>query len=253
MDVRELQRQRLRSTVDWAHKLRGAFQHLLESRGATVHFRPSSTGVTMIGLLPDRPQRGKSGVTNLTRLVANFETEFAACCRDVPHGRVTGEKALQSLLISQAQTNARRLLSINEASAVTDDPVELLFVTDEIALPVEGGKIVCDLLALRRDGGRATPVLLELKDSRMLTRLVAQVNSYARLIDDHADLFAELFGALLGERIAFDAPTEKWIVWPAAATGADPQEGKLRTEGIRVVGYDVTGNAFTFSVGRKAR
>ena len=43
------------------------------------------------------------------------------------------------------------------------------FVTDEISLPTEEGKIVCDLLALRRDGGRCVPVLLELKDARLFS------------------------------------------------------------------------------------
>ena len=55
-----------------------------------------------------------------------------------------------------------------------------MFVTDEIALPVEGGEIVCDILALRRDGGRSTPVLLELKDDRLLTRLAEQVARASR-------------------------------------------------------------------------
>lgn len=114
----------------------------------------------MVGLLPDRPQRGKSGITNLARLVTNFESMFAAHCRDVEHGRVTGEKALQSYLIREAQQNGRRLASINAAARATDDPVELVFVTDEIPLPVEGGKVVCDILALRRDGGRSTPCSL---------------------------------------------------------------------------------------------
>lgn len=32
-----------------------------------------------------------------------------------------------------------------------------------------------------------------------------------------------------------DAPTEKWIVWPAAGPGKDPREDELATKGIRVV------------------
>lgn len=53
----------------------------------------------------------------------------------------------------------------------------LVFVTDEISLPIKPRKIVCDLLALHVDGGRSTPVLTELKDSRILTRLVEQVGA----------------------------------------------------------------------------
>lgn len=249
--MRDLQRRRLQATIEWARKIHTTLQHLLDAHGDRVHFRPSSTGVAMVGLLPDRPQRGKSGITNLARVATEFEAVFAAHCRDVPHGRVTGEKALQSFLIRESRKNGRRLVPINAASLGTDDPVELVFVTDEIPLPMVGGKVVCDILALRRDAGRSTPVLLELKDARMLTRLVEQVEGYAKLIDEHADLFAELFGALLGEPVTFDGPTEKWIVWPAAGAGADPREQELRARGIRVVGYEVDGDRYGFRVGPK--
>ncbi len=249
VDVRDLQRRRLQATIEWARKIRSTLQPLLDAHGDRVHFRPSSTAVAMVGLLPDRPQRGKSGITNLTPVVTDFEPMFAANCRDIEHGRATGEKALQSYIIRDAQRNGRKMAAINAASQGTDDPVELVFVTDEISLPVVGSKAVCDILALRRDGGQSTPVLLELKDARMLTRLIEQVEGYAKLIDEHADLFAELFGALLGERVTFDGPTEKWIVWPAAGAGADPREEELRVRGIRVVGYKVDRDGYVLRVG----
>ncbi len=144
---------------------------------------------------------------------------------------------MQSFLILESYKNARRLRPINDASTRTNETVELHFVTDEISLPVGSGKIVCEVLAVRRDGNRSTPVLLELKDGRMLTRLVEQVESYAAPIDEHADLFAELFSALLGETVRFDGSTEKWIVWPAAGIGRDPREEELRRRVIRVVSY----------------
>ena len=206
----------------------------------------------MIGLLPDRPQRGRSGIRNLDRLAGDFETMFAAHCRNIEQGRDTNEKALQSFLIREAQQHDGRLVPINDACKITSDPVELVFVTDEIALPVEDGKIVCDLLALRRNGGRSTPVLLELKTDRQRTRLVEQVEGYARLIDEHADLFGELFGALLGQTVTFDAPAEKWIVWPAVGPGADPREAELADRGIRVVGYVEQDGRYEMVVGRGA-
>lgn len=204
----------------------------------------------MVGLLHDRPQRGRSGLRDLGRVARDFDALFTKHCVEVEQGRETGEKALQSFLIREAYTHGRRLASINEASAATNDPVDLVFVTDEISLPLDEGKIVCDVLALRRDRGRSTPVLLELKDARMLTRLVEQVEGYAALVDAHADLFAELFGALLGESVRFDAPTEKWIVWSAAGDGPDPREAELRARGIRVVGYvERGGGAYEMRVG----
>jgi hypothetical protein len=249
---RQAQRERLRATIAWAHKLRSALAPLVASRGKEVHFRPSSTGVAMVGLLPERPQRGQSGVVNLERLVNDFDARFATHCRDVEQGRMTGEKVLQSFLISEANQNSSELLSLNIASRRSDTPVELLFITDELSLPTAGGQAVCDLLALRRDKGRCRPVLLELKDRRTLKRLVEQVERYAPLIDEHADLFAELFGALLGEPVTFDGPTERWIVWPEVpGTLRDPRESELRALGIRVVTYQFheSERAYSFVVG----
>lgn len=207
----------------------------------------------MVGLLHDRPQRGKSGITNLDRLVSEFEPMFAAFCKDVEQGRPTGEKALQSFLIRDSHAHGRRMEAINVASRQTTEPVELIFVTDEIPLPLADGKIVCDILALRRDEGRSTPVLLELKDDRMLTRLVEQVEGYSVLVDEHRGLFAELFGALLGEPVTFDRPTEKWIVWPAAGVGKDPREDELAAKGIRVVTYNEEAAEYRIRVGRAVR
>jgi hypothetical protein len=246
--VRDEQRERLAKVIDWARRLRAELGSLLEQHGDRVHFRPSSTGVTMVGLLPDRPQRGKR-FENVARLAQDFEALFAAHCRDVSHGRVTGEKALQSFLIREAQTNGRRLASLNAASAAADAPVELWFVTDEISLPIAREKLVCDVLALRRDGARCTPVLIELKDRRQLRRLVEQVEGYAQLIDEHADLFEELFGAILGERIRFDGPTEKWLVWPAAGVGPDPRAQELLDRGIRLGAYTLNAEQYSFVVG----
>jgi len=199
--IHQDQRRRLEANISWATKLRSHLQPILEAHGDRVHFRPSSTGVAMVGLLPDRPQRGKSGLRDLSRVAADFETLFPAHCKDIDQGRITGEKALQSWLIRDAYTHDRKLDAINKASANTNDAVELVFVTDEISLPIESGKVVCDILALRVDDGRSAPVLLELKTDRMLKRLVEQVESYAALIDEHQALFAELHGALLGKEV----------------------------------------------------
>ena len=66
MSIRTEQEKRLRATIDWARKLRADLGPLQRSHGDRIHFRPASTGISMVGLLPDRPQRGKSGLTNLS-------------------------------------------------------------------------------------------------------------------------------------------------------------------------------------------
>jgi hypothetical protein len=115
------------------------------------------------------------------------------------------------------------------------------------------GRTVCDVLALRRDDGRSTPVLLELKDARHLTRLVAQLEGYSKLIDEHAGVFAELFGALLGEPVQFGGPAEKWIVWPAAGGARDLQDDELARRGVRVVGYTQGETGYGFRVGGRVQ
>ena len=237
MDLKTKQSERLKEIIGWAGRVR-ALQPILDAHAGRVHFRPGSKGFSMIGLLHDRPQLGKGGLQSPERLAKNFETMFAKHCRDIELGKVAGEKQLQSFLIRESYRHGRRLEPINVASKGTNEPVELTFVTDEIALPLARGKMVCDILALRRDGGRCTPVLLELKDSRLQSKLEQQVKEYSALVHEHRIDFAALFGALLGERIRFDGPPEKWIVWPSAGPGRDPKEDDLAGEGIRVVTYD---------------
>lgn len=249
-ELAERQRNHLRAVTAWAARMRETLGPLMLANGDRVHFRPSSTGVGMIGLLPDRPQRGKSGLRNLERIAQDFEQLFVAHCRDVPHGRLTGEKALQSYLIRNAYGHGRRLACLNEASATTNATVDLIFVTDEIPVPIQQGKLVCDILAFRSESNCIVPVLLELKDDRMLTRLVEQVENYAALIDEHVGVYSELFSAVLGEALSLTAPCEKWIVWPSAGAGRDSREEELLRRGIRLVGYRLAGDGFQFSVGQ---
>ena len=196
----------------------------------------------MIGLHPERPQRGKGASTNLQRLAANFEDEFSRHCITCDHGRPTPEKRLQSYLLASAYRSHRHMVDLR-----TEGENPPSFITDELALPVEGGRIVCDLLALH--GNR--PVAIELKPSRAMTRLVEQVTGYARLVEAHLDTFAELFGVMLGRSFGLQAQCERWIVWPhPSAHARDPREEELARHGIRVVGGTETDAGFEFTVGR---
>jgi hypothetical protein len=44
-----------------------------------------------------------------------------------------------------------------------------------------------------------------------------QIEGYAALVDLHADLFAKLYGAILGQAVSFTSPCEKIFVWPPQA------------------------------------
>jgi hypothetical protein len=244
-------RDHLASVLDWATKVQAHLAEVQEAHRGAVHFRPSSGGVAMVGLHPERPQRGKSQYRNLARLRTQFAEEYAKHCVDVAQGRPTPEKRLQSFLISDAYRHGRSMAALNHASSRTDDPVELAFVTDELALPAGEGKIVCDILAMRQcDDGRCVPVVMELKSERQMTRLVEQVDTYARLIHEHLDLVTELYGILLGRPMRLEGPPEKWIVWPHPASGRERREDQLAEAGIRVAGYRELGDGVALHVGR---
>lgn len=243
----------LDAVANWAARIRDQLAHLLERRNGEVHFRPSSGGIAMVGLLHDRPQRGKRSITNLARLAADFDAEFALHCVDCDQGRPTPEKQLQSFLIADAYRHDRRMAVLEAASASTVSPVLLEFITDELVIPTNNGKVVCDLLALRTADHATIPVVVELKSARDKARLVVQVEGYADFVDAHADGYAQIYSALLGRPVEFAAPCERWIVWPSAGPGPDRHEAELGTRGIRVVTYEQHGPSFTFCVGVPAR
>ena len=252
MNDRDRQREHLNKVIHWAQKIEDELHEIIWHHHFPVHFRPGSKGVAIVGLTPRRPQRGRSGFTNLDNIYNNFNELLSKHCIDIPQGRKTPEKALQSFLIMKSKSNCfqRWIGLLNDASDITDSPARLRWVTDEIAVPVGKKRIVCDLLAMREtDSGGRVPVVIELKSARLMKKLVQQVTDYAALVDAHPDLYAQLFSVILKEEIAFTGPCEKWIVWPLAGEEKDPREKELAEEGIRVVGYKRTGWGFKFRVG----
>lgn len=245
-DVAELQHQYIRRAIEWALRIRRHLADTQKQYRGQVHFRPSSGGVAMIGLLPERPQRGKGGYKNLARLAEHFEDEFDRHCCNTEQGRPTPEKRLQSFLIGEAYANGGLMESINRATSGTESPAELRFATDELAVPNGNrNKVVCDILAINRVGaGRFRPVVMELKSARQLKRLLTQVNAYAAVVQAHVELFAELFSVVLDQDVQLERECEKWIVWPALPSGVEPRETELAEEGVRIVSYSESENGF---------
>jgi len=244
----EAQQAHLAGASEWAKRCRERLEPLARAHAGRVHFRPGARGVALVGLLPSRPQRGRSGFRDLDRLARDFDSLFQSHCVDVPHGRATPEKKLQSWIMADAYRHERELRALDRA---TGDAVTTLFVADELALPVGDGKrIVCDLLALRcAPDGRKNPAVIELKSARQMRRLVEQVQSYASAIERQQEGFEAFFSAVLGEHVRFSGPAERWIVWPQAGADRDPREQELGSAGIRVVGYAESEPGFSFRVG----
>jgi len=249
-EVRE-QREHLGKVVGWAEKIEDELHELIWHHKMPVFFRPGASGVAMVGLTSDLPQRGRSGYRDLKALSEKFESHFLAYCVQPDQGRPTPEKMLQSYLIRGAIRGSveRWMTPLNEASERTGAPVKLRFAVDEVPLKHNGKKIVCDLLAVREIPGGHVPVVIELKSDRQMKRLIDQVTGYAALVDRHADLFARLFGVILHEEFTFVGPCENWIVWPLAGKDRDPREDEFAAGGIRVVGYEQYGVEFRFRIG----
>ncbi len=243
------QRVRLDRIIQTARGIHTTLEELAVTQAGKVHFRPSNTGVTMVGLLPEKPQRGH-GPYQAEFLRQHFAEQFQKYCVDIVQGRPTPEKRLQSFLIGNAYQHNRTMAALHRA----DDPTtELIFVTDEIALCQDSRKVVCDLLAFRptkRDSGVGVPVLIELKSERRLTRLTAQLNDYAAAMKPYVDQFEQLYSALLGQPVRFDQPPEQWLIWPNVNDKVDPREHELLERGIRVVQYKQQDRHYTFQVGR---
>jgi hypothetical protein len=238
----------LRRTTAWAGRVRRELGYLQEQHEDRAWFRPCSTGFSMVGLLPDKPQLG-TGYATTANVLLNFEGEFSRWCDGAAPSRVTPEKRVQSFLISDALCHNRCLRALNEASARTSEPVELVFITDELVMPSICGDQRLDLLCLNVRDRCDRLVLIELKPSRAMKELLRQTAAYAQILERHRAEVAELAGAVLGREVVLQGSIQKWIVWPAAGVGTDPREAEFGAAGVRVVGYSPAGTGYDFSVG----
>ena len=246
MDYAEKRREHLQKTTEWAARVRSDLAAVQQEHQGLVHFRPASQGVAMVGLLPERPQRGRSGIRDLKRLAREFDARFQRDCVDIDHGRPTPEKRLQSWLLADAFRHDREMKPLTVGWGETDE--KLLFVTDELLLlDDEGRKNVCDLLAFRSaDGETGVPVVIELKTAREMTRLIEQVAGYASLVEEHAEDFERLYGAVLGREVWFTGSPEQVVVWPADTLRPDRRTAEFAGWDIKLVGYEEDGEGYRF-------
>jgi hypothetical protein len=228
VDVHLEQMARLDSIEAWARRI----QEELHGVGdhAPVYFRPGSRGIGMVSIDPDRPQVGKSGISNLKALSDGFDDMYQKHCLEGP-GRPTPEKRLQSYLIAHALKHDRRMHCLEYPGE------EIYFITDEISLPTYDGKMVCDVLAAVRMNGGWCPMLIELKSERAMKRLIEQLDGFSNLIERHLDAFGRLASTMLGTSIQWSGSTKKMLVWPATDKPVDPRASELDRLGIRCVGY----------------
>ncbi len=238
---------KLSSVTKYAHEIN---KHLLElayewSSSKPIHFRPTSSGITLLSLSQEKPQIGKGGFGCAKELRDGINTEYEAhIVNHKPPARPTPEKQVQSFLIRNAYLKKGRMDILEQACRQCGDEIELKFVTDEIPIPVikdgKKGKIVCDLLALKtHENGETQPVLIELKSSRQKKELIRQLTDYSGLIVELKTEFEALYSALLWKAIMFKMPVEKWIVWPSAygTFQQDPRVSDPELADVRLIQY----------------
>ena len=132
-DLLNDQRKHLKAVTYWADQIRNELSPILNTHSGQVHFRPNSRGFSMVGLLPKRPQRGRSGLRNAKRVAEDFLALFETYCVLPPQGRSTPEKELQSWMTAEAYRNNRQFLCIDQS---TTEDTHTLFVADELARTV---------------------------------------------------------------------------------------------------------------------
>jgi hypothetical protein len=231
----EKQAARIDDILPWA-RLVGELRGTWRPDEQMVHLRPSGTGIRLVDLRQTRSQLDRGQITCQQDACETLR-HLLDQTREVPPGRPTPEKRLQSWLIATAYHHQGQIAPLAH---------DLTFITDEQWFPGERKDFVCDLLAVR---GTA-PVVIELKSVRQMTRAVEQLREAADLVDAHRGRFAMLFGAVLGRPVKLDRSCEKWLVWPAAAGHAvDPRARQLAGMGVRVVSYTERGQDFLFAVG----
>jgi hypothetical protein len=131
------------------------------------------------------------------------------------------ERRLQSWIIKQALMNRRDLMKSQIFECLKESFDELIFALDEVSFgdknhkhPIEEADIVrCDLLAVGVKDGNTFPVVIELKTSRDLGRLIEQLKNAEREIISHEQEIRSLMELITGKKIS-DSTVKKVLVWP---------------------------------------
>lgn len=222
----------LDAVIAWAGRL-GDLQDVWKPAEQRLHLRVSSKGIRLVDVDPLRPQLDRGVVRRPDHVVSDFEQRLGQAYSQAP-GRSTPEKAFQSWLILEAYRNGRQMKALGPG---------LEFVTDELVV-YGAKKNVCDVLALRRVDGREVPVLIELKSSRDMKRLVEQLD-VACLVDAETGRFEQLYSAILGREVRFGGLCERWLIWPMLAGREDePRAAELAEKRILAIGYRPLGEGF---------
>lgn len=175
-------------------------QHHETLRQKQCHFRGGLGGVSLVSLSNKTPELGLTGVNanNASEKIAEIDNLSSP-------KRATPEKELQAWMINQ--------LLFGEPPDFWEK-LNLTFVTSELRLEQDGGKVVNDILALDASGALW---VIELKSDRKLDELIKQCIAFSKAIEEHKELFVKITSILV-KGIIWDGKTiKRMIIWPASS------------------------------------
>lgn len=213
---------------DQAFKLNNDFRDILQKN--EIHFRGSINSLSLISVSRDKPELGvrcKNHDDWTSEILHTYICKIN--CKPNPK-RITPEKALQAWLIKKALKTENRL----------EFDKTIHFIASELAIYNDNGaKIVSDIIGY--DTKTNQLVIIELKSERLLKKLIAQVNTFRKIVEDNFQFFQELvsiYGFSLLEK-----KQRKVVVWPGEKKA--PLE-KFKEEGIEEYMYNEDGDNYSF-------
>ncbi len=188
-----------------------------------MYLRANKGSLALISVSKETPELGISFKGSMPFTAAQLEASIQAVQKKEKPGRKTPEKVLQAWMIRTAQRQNHCL----------PFPKDIRFITSELAMDIDGKRIVSDILGF--DLVQQCWVVLELKSDRAYKRLKEQVNNFVSIIENEENKeFFEGLLALHGYKAV--NPPMKAIIWPNGATSPYP---KWKADGIVEYVYEV--------------
>ena len=225
--MKDIIRERLRNMAEWAEIRKKREGEL----GGDKYVRIGGNGFRAVSVAKDTPLTGfaKSSVKTWDTVKGHFAREA---------GSVEGkkeERRLQAFMIRHALRNNKSLVSLIGKTIKSESFDDILFSFDEISLgdkkhPItfntvfnneEKGIIRCDLLCVAKKEGKGYPLLIELKYSRHLGRLLEQLEEFSKQISEE---YREEFEQLLKSDVGFEVDCStvyQMMIWPSTPSGRE--------------------------------
>jgi hypothetical protein len=170
-----------------------------------VHFRASLNSMSLISVSEDKPELGVSCKNHDPWTLEILNNYIKIITTKPKPKRPTPEKSLQAWIIKEARMNNYKLPFDNS----------IQFLTSELAISnSNGNKIVADIIGY--DSKTNQLIIIELKSSRLLKRLIEQVNNFEEIIHENFSFFMNLTSLHGSSKL--EKVSKKAIVWPHERT-----------------------------------